>query len=55
MENLTFTMTVAEANILVSALGNMPYAQVADIIKKMQEQAQAQVDSVKIPQTAETE
>lgn len=45
MENkeLTLTLTVAETNGILQALGNMPYLQVASLIQKVQQQATPQV------------
>jgi hypothetical protein len=36
-------LTIAEVNIIMQALGNMPYAQVFELIQKIREQAQPQV------------
>ena len=43
MEKFTFVFTAEEANLLLSALGNMPYAQVAKLISNMQKQAEEQL------------
>ena len=37
-------LTIQEVNIIMQALGNAPYVQVADLIQKIREQAQVQVD-----------
>lgn len=44
MQNLTFTLTVAETNVIMQALGNMPYAQVRDLVDKLREQAAPQLN-----------
>lgn len=36
-------LTVTEVNIVMQALGNMPYAQVFELVEKIRTQAQAQV------------
>jgi hypothetical protein len=36
-------LTINEVNIIMQALGNMPYAQVFELIQKIREQAQPQV------------
>lgn len=41
MKDFVFTVTEQEANTLLNALGNMPYLQVAALIAKLQQQAQA--------------
>lgn len=33
-----------EVNIIMQALGNMPYAQVFELVQKIREQAQAQIN-----------
>jgi len=38
-------LTLAEINAVMSALGNMPYAQVFELVQKIREQAQAQVSA----------
>ena len=42
-KEITLTLTVAEANGVLQALGQMPYAQVAGLIQKIQQQATPQV------------
>lgn len=39
MIELTFTVTEQEANILINALAQLPYAQVYALIPKLQQQA----------------
>jgi hypothetical protein len=36
-------LTVAEINMILQALGNAPYAQVFELVQKIQQQAQAQM------------
>ena len=36
-------LTIAEVNAIMQALGNAPYAQVFELVQKIREQAQAQV------------
>lgn len=52
MENkeITLTLTVAEANGVLQALGQMPFAQVAGLIQKIQQQAAPQVQPEQQPE-----
>ncbi len=43
MDNITFTLTVEESNLMLNALAQMPYAQVVGLIGKLREQAQVQL------------
>ena len=36
-------LTIAEINMILQALGSAPYAQVFELVQKIQQQAQAQV------------
>lgn len=47
MENieLNFTLTVAEANGVLGALGKLPYEQAAGLIAKLQQQAAPQIQA----------
>jgi hypothetical protein len=36
-------LTLAEINVIMQALGNMPYAQVFELVQKIRDQAQPQV------------
>jgi len=38
-------LTIAEVNTIMAALGNMPYAQVFELVQKIRKQAQAQVSA----------
>ena len=42
-DNMKLELTVNEVNIIMQALGNAPYVQVAELIQKIREQAQPQV------------
>jgi hypothetical protein len=37
-------LTIAEVNIIMQALGNAPYVQVAELIQKIREQVQPQIN-----------
>lgn len=37
-------LTINEVNAIMQALGNMPYAQVFELVQKIREQAQAQIN-----------
>lgn len=39
MQNYTFTFTEQEANVILNALGQRPYVEVAGLIGKIQQQA----------------
>lgn len=45
---LTFELTVQEINLVLQALGNMPYAQVAGLVTKISQSAQAQIEEMRI-------
>lgn len=38
-------LTINEVNQIMQALGNMPYAQVFELVQKIREQAQPQVEA----------
>ena len=40
---MTLDLTVNEINLILQALGNAPYASVFELVQKIREQAQAQV------------
>jgi len=40
---MTLDLTINEINLILQALGNAPYAQVFELVQKIREQAQAQV------------
>ena len=45
MENkeITLTLTVNDANLILAALGKLPFEAVADLVGKIKEQGQAQI------------
>ena len=45
MKELKFLLNVNEANTVLRALGNLPYLQVYELMQKIQEQAQAQLQN----------
>jgi hypothetical protein len=40
---MTLELKIEEVNIILQALGNAPYAQVADLVQKIREQAMSQL------------
>jgi len=46
MNDITLTLTLNEVNLIMSALGNAPYVQVAELISKVKAQAQSQLETV---------
>jgi hypothetical protein len=49
---MTLDLTVNEINMILQALGNAPYAQVFELVQKIREQAQSQIQPV--PTSEET-
>ena len=45
-------LTIQEINMILQALGNAPYAQVFELVQKIREQAQSQIQPV--PTSEET-
>ena len=45
-------LTIDEVNVIMQALGNAPYVQVAALIQKIREQAQPQVAPAQTEETA---
>lgn len=45
MNKLQIDLTVEEANLVLEALGDLPYKRVANLIASIQEQAQQQLQS----------
>lgn len=43
MQDITLTLSIQEANLVLQALGNAPYATVFELIEKIKAQAQAQI------------
>jgi hypothetical protein len=50
---MKFDLTINEVNIIMQALGNAPYVQVAELIQKIREQAQPQVAVPAIEENAQ--
>ena len=46
MNDITLTLTLNEINLIMSALGNAPYVQVAELVGKVKQQAQSQLETV---------
>lgn len=46
-KEINITVSVAEANGILQALGQMPYMQVADLIAKIKQQAEIQLNESK--------
>lgn len=45
-QNLTLHLTLDETNTILTALGNRPYVEVFELIRKIQQQASSQVNAV---------
>jgi hypothetical protein len=45
MQELQFNLTLDETNLILEALGEMPFARVHQLIAKMQQQAHAQLQA----------
>ncbi len=43
MNNIEFTLSLEEANVVLEALGQMPFMRVHELIAKIQKQAEAQL------------
>jgi hypothetical protein len=50
---MTLDLNVNEVNLIMQALGNMPYAQVFELVRKIQEQAQAQLKQTATEENAQ--
>ena len=46
MEKIIFELSLKEANAILQALGNLPYAEVAPLVHKIKQQAEAQLQTV---------
>ncbi len=51
MKNITLQMTTDEANLILEALGNLPFVKVYSLIGKIQEQARQQLNENDSPST----
>lgn len=49
MQNLTLNLSLDEVNKILEALGNLPFVQVHDLIRTIQEQASAQLKGPQEP------
>lgn len=47
---MTLDLNINEINLILQALGNAPYAQVFELVQKIREQAQAQVQPIPTPE-----
>jgi Ca2+-binding EF-hand superfamily protein len=54
MKEIKFTLTIQEANLILEALGQMPYIQVHQLVHKLQQQAEPQFNGSPIPATDKT-
>jgi hypothetical protein len=53
MNTITLTLSIQEANLVLQALGNAPYATVFELIEKIKAQAQGQVQPQEEPKESE--
>lgn len=44
MNDLRFTLTINDANLVLKALGNLPYQEVYKLVEKIQAQANLQIN-----------
>ena len=44
MNDLRFTLTINEANLVLKSLGNLPYQEVFKLVEKIQAQASMQIN-----------
>ena len=52
MKDITLQITIDEANLILEALGNLPFARVYTLIGKIQEQAGQQLNAGEPPAEA---
>ena len=52
MSTISLSLTVEQVNLVLAALGNAPYAQVASTIAEIQKQAAPQVQSAPAAENA---
>lgn len=55
MQNFDLKLTLNDINIVLQALGNAPYVTVAEVIAKIREQAQPQIEAAPAPATEESD
>lgn len=53
MPELQLTLTLHETNLILEALGEMPFARVHQLIAKIQQQAHAQLQATQNPTSLE--
>ena len=51
MKDLKLTLTITEANLILKALGELPFRQVNDLVTKIHAQAQQQLGGMDAPVT----
>jgi len=47
---MTLDLNINDINLILQALGNAPYAQVFELVQKIREQAQVQVQPIPTPE-----
>ena len=47
---MTLDLNINEINLILQALGNAPYAQVFELVQKIREQTQVQVQPIPTPE-----
>ncbi|MER5649286.1 hypothetical protein [Streptosporangium sp. NPDC002524] len=50
MQKINLTLTLPEVNQILDALGNLPYAQVYELVATVQQQAQGQLGLTSVPE-----
>jgi hypothetical protein len=55
MQELSFRFTIEETNMVLEALGNLPFVKVHTLIGKIQQQATQQINGTEPPTTADEE
>lgn len=52
MKDLTFSVSIDEANLILSGLGRLPFAKVYALVAKIQQQSRAQANGDRKPEAA---
>jgi hypothetical protein len=55
MQELSFRFTIEETNMVLEALGNLPFVKVHTLIGTIQQQATQQINGTELPTTADEE
>jgi len=55
MKELSFKFMIDEINLILEALGKEPFTKVNDLVVKIQQQGQEQIETSKIPQNGTEE